>query len=109
MIGLFVSAGIYHFINPNFYLKVMPPFINNQLFWVYVSGLTEITLGLLLFFDLSRFYSAIIIIIMLWVFLFLIHIPMSIHFYKTENKWFLFSVIRIAIQFALMYWSWFII
>ena len=44
----FVLAGLYHFINPDFYLRIMPPYLPWHLFLVYLSGVFEIALGLLL-------------------------------------------------------------
>lgn len=45
---LFVAAGLYHFANPAFYLRMMPPFLPWHLFLVYLSGFFETALGLLL-------------------------------------------------------------
>jgi uncharacterized membrane protein len=45
---LFVVAGVLHFVNPAFYLKIMPPDLPWHLELVYVSGLFEIGLGALL-------------------------------------------------------------
>jgi len=44
--ALFVAAGLYHFINPDFYLKIMPPYLPWHLFLVYLSGLFEVALGI---------------------------------------------------------------
>ncbi len=41
----FVLAGSNHFINPDFYLKIMPPYLPWHLFLVYLSGFFEIVLG----------------------------------------------------------------
>ena len=41
----FLLAGINHFINPDFYLKIMPPYLPWHLFLVYLSGFFEIALG----------------------------------------------------------------
>ncbi len=41
----FVLAGINYFINPDFYLKIMPPYLPWHLFLVYLSGFFEIVLG----------------------------------------------------------------
>lgn len=46
---LFALAGLYHFINPAFYLRIMPPYLPWHLFLVYLSGFFETALGLLLF------------------------------------------------------------
>ncbi len=45
---LFVLAGVNHFINPAFYLKIMPHYLPWHLALVYLSGLVEIVLGGLL-------------------------------------------------------------
>lgn len=44
----FVAAGLNHFIDPAFYLKIMPPYLPWHLFLVYLSGFFEVALGLLL-------------------------------------------------------------
>jgi uncharacterized membrane protein len=44
----FVLAGLNHFINPDFYVKSMPPYLPWHLFLVYFSGFFEIALGVLL-------------------------------------------------------------
>ena len=44
----FVLAGINHFVNPNFYLKMMPPVLPAPLFLIYLSGVFEIALGAML-------------------------------------------------------------
>ncbi len=44
----FVLAGVNHFYNAPFYLKIMPPVFPAPLFLVYLSGAFEIVLGVLL-------------------------------------------------------------
>jgi uncharacterized membrane protein len=44
----FVLAGLYHFVNPAFYLRIMPPVLPWPLFLIYLSGFFEVALGLLL-------------------------------------------------------------
>lgn len=44
----FALAGVYHFVNPDFYLKIMPPILPQPLFLVYLSGIFEILLGIAL-------------------------------------------------------------
>jgi uncharacterized membrane protein len=45
----FVLAGLYHFVNRDFYLRIMPPYLPWHLFLVYLSGFFEVALGLLIF------------------------------------------------------------
>jgi uncharacterized membrane protein len=46
----FVGAGVFHFIRPGTYVKIVPPFIPWPLAMVYISGAAEIAggIGLLL-------------------------------------------------------------
>jgi uncharacterized membrane protein len=44
----FALAGLYHFVNPAFYLRMMPPDLPWHLFLIYLSGFFEVALGLLL-------------------------------------------------------------
>lgn len=46
--SLFVVVGLNHFLNPHFYLRIMPPYLSWHRFLVYLSGLCEIALGVLL-------------------------------------------------------------
>ncbi len=43
----FILAGANHFINANFYLQMMPPYLPWHLFLVYLSGVFEIVLGIM--------------------------------------------------------------
>ena len=49
MLGLlFVAAGVNHFANTDFYVRIMPPYVPWHLADVYVSGVAEVVLGILL-------------------------------------------------------------
>jgi uncharacterized membrane protein len=43
---LYVGAGTFHFIRPDLYVKIVPPYIPRHLATVYVSGFFEILGGL---------------------------------------------------------------
>jgi uncharacterized membrane protein len=43
----FIAAGINHFLLPDFYLRMMPPYLPASLLLVQLSGIAEIGLGLL--------------------------------------------------------------
>ena len=42
------GAGVMHFVRPEFYLKIMPPYLPYHLELVYLSGFFESALGALL-------------------------------------------------------------
>ena len=48
--GFFVLAGANHFINPDFYVGIMPPYLPWHRELVALSGVAEIALGALLLF-----------------------------------------------------------
>lgn len=43
-----VGAGLNHFLSADFYLRMMPPYLPWHLELVYISGIAEILLGILL-------------------------------------------------------------
>lgn len=45
---LMVGAGAMHFVNPNFFIKIVPPYIPYSAKLVALSGAIEVFLGLLL-------------------------------------------------------------
>ncbi len=104
MAVMYAAAGVMHFIKPKIYMRVMPRYLPNHKLLVYLSGIAEIILGIALCFTVLKGFAIYGIIAMLIVFL-------LVHFYMLsgENastgipKWIL--IIRIPLQFALMYWA----
>lgn len=54
----FISAGALHFLNPEFYLRMMPPVLPFPLELVYLSGAAEILLGAGVVWERTRRFSA---------------------------------------------------
>ena len=55
----YVSVGINHFLNPEWFIQIVPPFLKHIDFeLVYISGVFEIVFGLLILFKKTRFYAA---------------------------------------------------
>lgn len=46
MITFYVFAGVNHFLSPEFYVNIMPPYLPWHLELVYLSGIAEIALGI---------------------------------------------------------------
>lgn len=106
MTGFYVLAGANHFINPGFYITIMPEWIPSHEFLVYLSGAAEIALGLMLITIATRKMASLLIIAMLVVFFFLIHIPMAITFWQETNPLLWVALVRLPIQFVLIAWAW---
>lgn len=101
---LYVLAGIYHFLKPNLYMRIMPGYLPNHKMLVYLSGLVEIGLGIMICFEDYQKIGLYGIIAMLFVFL-------LVHFYMLSGekasagipRWIL--ILRIPLQFVLMFWA----
>ena len=61
----YVIVGIKHFIEPEYFLSIVPPYLPYPLELVYISGLFEILFGLLILFPKYRYYGAIGLILLL--------------------------------------------
>ena len=53
----YVYVGIRHFIDPDFFLAIMPDYLPYHLEAVYISGICEIALGAMLFFKKFRWIA----------------------------------------------------
>jgi len=100
----YVWIGCQHFINPSFFLKIVPPYLAFHLELVYLSGGFEIIFGLGLLFKKTRFYAS-------WglVFLLIAVYPANIYlaFYEIPQEAinvssFMASWVRLPIQFVLI-------
>ena len=53
----YISVGIKHFINVDWFMKIMPPYLPYHKELVYLSGAFEIILGIMLVFESTRFLA----------------------------------------------------
>lgn len=58
MSALYIAAGINHFRSPGTYTSIMPPYLPYHNALIYISGIFETGLGILLLFEKSRFFAA---------------------------------------------------
>ena len=106
LMGLsYVWIGCQHFINPSFFLKIVPPYLPFHLELVYLSGGCEILFGLGLLFKKTRFYAA-------WGLVFLLIAVYPANIYLAFNELpqeainissFMASWVRLPIQFVLIW------
>ena len=76
---LYVLVGIKHFTNPDFFIHIVPNYINLKREVVYISGFAEIILGLLLIFKKTRKFASFgLIFLLISVF------PANIYLYESE-------------------------
>ena len=75
----YTYVGVRHFIDPDFFLAIMPNYLTFHLEFVYLSGIAEVVMGLMLLSKKTRKTGAIGIIILL-IFVF----PANIHLVQSE-------------------------
>ena len=80
LVIFFVVAGLYHFINPEFYLPLIPDYLPYKGFINTASGILEVGLGLALLMPPWRQRSAYALIALMIAF-----IPAHVHFIQLGN------------------------
>tara|TARA_B100001778_G_C18217452_1_gene462886 strand:- start:131 stop:541 length:411 start_codon:yes stop_codon:yes gene_type:complete len=79
MSSLYIIVGIQHFINIDFFINIVPPYIICKKEVVLLSGFFEIVLGILLIFKQTRKIAALAIILLL-----ITVFPANIYLYISE-------------------------
>ena len=77
---LYIVIGVKHFLDPVFFMSIMPPMIPLHRELVYLSGFFEIILGCMLLFPKTRLYASYALILLL-IFVF----PANIYLYLSET------------------------
>lgn len=99
-----VVAGTSHFVNPAFFLNIMPPWLPLHEALVLVSGVCEIVLGILLL--IPRFTKLAawgIVALLIAVF------PANIHLYQNQHLLPappIVHLLRLPLQGLLILWAW---
>ena len=85
----YTYVGIRHFIDPDFFLAIMPNYFSLHLFFVYLTGLMEVVFGVLLVFKKTRKIAAYGLIVLL-----VIVFPANIHLVQSELSQSILDVTR---------------
>jgi uncharacterized membrane protein len=100
----FILAGINHFLNTDFYMRMVPPELPWHLLLIQISGAAEIVLGVALLIPrFTRLAAFGIIALLIAVF------PANIYMMRHPDLFPEFSraalIIRIPVQFVLIAWA----
>jgi len=104
---IFLGGGIYHFVNPEVYLKIMPGFLPYPILLNYASGFLEIIGGIGLITSKYRKPASYLLMFLLFSFL-LVHVDHVVKGGIISNDitlplaavWF-----RLGFQGAFIYWA----
>jgi len=101
----YIGAGTLHFVGPEFYLRIMPPWLPWHRELVFLSGVAEVLLGIFVLIPRTRKLAAWgIIALLIAVF------PANIHMAINSDQFPQFSPtmlwLRLPLQFLMMLWAW---
>jgi len=104
---LFILAGSLHFIAPQPYLKIVPPYLPAHLPIVYISGAAEILGGIGLLIPSTCQAAAWGLVVLLIgilpanIYMATAHLPAPGVMGQSWAQW-----LRVPLQFPLIYWAW---
>ena len=104
MAGFYILAGINHFVNPVFYKKIMPPWLDWHDTLILISGIIEIVLGILLLPIKTRQFAAWGLIALL-IAVFPANVQMMINFREEQKPYLWIAVLRLPLQLLLIWWA----
>jgi uncharacterized membrane protein len=108
MSGFYIVAGAMHFITPDFYMPMMPPYLPWHLPLVYISGVAEFVLGALVLMPQTRQYAAWgIIALLIAVFPANLHIALhNVPLGGATEGYGIWNWLRLPLQGLLIAWAW---
>src|SRR5436305_8347453 len=105
MLVLYVAAGTNHFINPGFYLGIIPPWLGWHEVLNIITGACEVLFGLLLISRSTRVIAAWCIIALL-IAVFPANVQMMLNYWHQKRPGLWITIVRLPLQFVLIWWAW---
>ena len=105
--AFYVFAGVNHFLNPDFYVAIMPPWLPAHLELVYLSGVFEVLGGVGVLVPATRSWAGWgLVALLVAVFPANIHMAVNPGPFVADG-WPLWGLyLRLPLQFVLMVWAW---
>ncbi len=105
--ALFVFAGSYHFYNPALYRPLMPEYLPRHDELIFISGVFEVTLGLLVLIPRYRRFAGLgLIALLLAVFPANVHMATHPEVYPDVSSFLRWA--RLPLQAVLIGWVWWV-
>ena len=100
-----MTAGVTHFVNPGFFLKIMPPYLPYPSLLHQLAGAAEILLGgLVLVARWRRLAAWGLVMLLLAVFPANLHVALNSHLYPDFPV--VLSWARLPLQLVFLAWAW---
>ena len=104
MASLYIAAGLNHFRSAEFYYKIMPPYLPYSYPLIYISGVIEALLGVLLFSRKTRNFAAWGLVVLL-IAVFPANIQMLVNLIHEDNPRIWVAIVRLPLQLPLIWWA----
>jgi uncharacterized membrane protein len=104
MAVLYIAAGINHFTSAEYYYKIIPPSLPYSYPLIYISGVIEALLGVLLLFNKTKNVAACGLVFLL-IAVFPANIQMLINYIKEDNPRLWVAIVRLPLQLPLIWWA----
>ncbi len=102
--GMFILAGVLHFIFPKPFSKIVPPSIPRRKLMVYLSGAFEIIFGIGIYVEFAKHWTAIGLILLL-IAVFPANVYMAQRFKQKGHRFTWAAYLRLPLQLVLIYWA----
>jgi len=108
MAAFYIAAGVNHFLSPDFYVAIMPPYLPRHLELVYLSGVAEIVCGVGLLIPRTRVLAAwATIALLVAIYPANIHVALNdIPLGGRSEGLGIWNWLRLPFQFVLIAWAW---
>ncbi len=104
MAGIYLAAGVLHFVRPEVFVRIVPPYLPWHTALVYASGAAEVILGVLVLVPATRRYAAWgIIALLIAVFPANVHMAANMQDFPGIPAWGLY--LRLPVQLLLIAWA----
>ena len=106
--AFYVFAGVNHFLNPDFYVRIMPPYLPWHLELVWLSGIAEIVCGVGVLIPKTRVPAAwATIALLIAVFPANIHVAVNdVPMVGQEQGAGILNWVRLPFQAVFIAWAW---
>ena len=106
--GFYVFGGVLHLVRPDYYRPMMPPYLPAHDFLIWLSGVAELVLGLLVIDSVVRVYAAWgLIALLIAVFPANLHIALNdVPVFGAAEGAGAFNWVRLPFQALFIAWAW---
>jgi uncharacterized membrane protein len=106
--AFYILAGVNHFWDEAFYVRLMPPYVPAHTLMVQLSGLAEIALGVGVMLPPTRRWAAFgVIVLLIAVFPANVHVALNnVAIFEDAAPMPLVNWIRLPVQLVFIFWAW---